>query len=77
VLVATLDGSRAGVQGRFEARGVSLASAQRLTQHYIDGYDVVANAKAETNAEKNADKNAAKNTGTAKPAAVTASSPAP
>jgi serine protease Do len=77
VLVATLDGSRAGVQGRFEARGVSLASAQRLTQHYIDGYDVVANAKAETNAEKNADKNAAKNTGTAKPAAITASSPAP
>ncbi len=38
VLVATLDGARAGVQGRFDARGVSLASAQRLAQHYLDGY---------------------------------------
>jgi serine protease Do len=46
VLVATLDGNRGGVQGRFEARGVSLASAQRLAQHYIDGYDLVAPAKA-------------------------------
>jgi serine protease Do len=41
VLVATLDGAKLGVQGRFEARGVSLASAQRLAQHYIDGYDLV------------------------------------
>jgi len=38
VLVATLDGSEAGVQGRFDARGVSLASAQRLTAHYLDGF---------------------------------------
>jgi len=38
VLVATLDGSQLGVQGRFDARGVSLASAQRLTAHYIDGF---------------------------------------
>ena len=38
VLVATLDGSIAGVQGRFDAHGVSLASAQRLTQHYLDGF---------------------------------------
>ncbi len=38
VLVASLDGSVAGVQGRFEAHGVSLTSAQRLTQHYLDGY---------------------------------------
>jgi serine protease Do len=45
VLVATLDGHRAGVQGRFEARGVSLASAQRLAQHYIDGYDLVTTNK--------------------------------
>jgi hypothetical protein len=26
------------VQGRFDARGVSLASAQRLTAHYLDGF---------------------------------------
>jgi S1-C subfamily serine protease len=38
VLVATLDSSRTGVQGRFDARGVSLASAQRLAQHYLDGF---------------------------------------
>ena len=38
VLVATLDGTQAGVQGRFDARGVSLASAQRLTAHYLDGF---------------------------------------
>jgi S1-C subfamily serine protease len=38
VLVATLDGSQAGVQGRFDAFGVSLASAQQLTAHYIDGF---------------------------------------
>ena len=38
VLVATLDGSEIGVQGRFDARGVSLASAQRLTAHYLDGF---------------------------------------
>ena len=38
VLVATLDGSEIGVQGRFDARGVSLASAQHLTAHYLDGF---------------------------------------
>lgn len=38
VLVATLDGATAGVQGRFDARGVSLGSAQKLTAHYLDGY---------------------------------------
>ena len=38
VLVATLDGTHVGVQGRFDAKGISLASAQRLAQHYIDGY---------------------------------------
>jgi hypothetical protein len=38
VLVATLDGTQVGVQGRFDARGVSLASAQRLTAHYLDGF---------------------------------------
>ncbi len=69
VLVATLDGSRAGVQGRFEARGVSLASAQRLTQHYIDGYDLVATPKV----DKGANKPAATN----KPTTAPASSPAP
>jgi serine protease Do len=38
VLVATLDNSTRGVQGRFDAHGVSLASAQRLAQHYINGF---------------------------------------
>ena len=38
VLVATLDGSTSGVQGRLDAQGVSLASAQRLAQHYLDGF---------------------------------------
>jgi len=38
VLVATLDQTQAGVQGRFDAQGVSYASAMKLTQHYIDAY---------------------------------------
>ncbi len=38
VLVATLDQSEAGVQGRFDAQGVSFANAQRLAQHYLDAY---------------------------------------
>ncbi len=38
VLVATLDQSQAGVQGRFDAQGVSFANAQRLAQHYLDAY---------------------------------------
>jgi serine protease Do len=38
VLVATLDGKVVGAQGRLDALGVSLASAQRLAQHYLDGF---------------------------------------
>jgi serine protease Do len=38
VLVATLDQTQAGVQGRFDAYGVSLPSSQRLAQHYLDGF---------------------------------------
>ena len=38
VLVATLDGHTSGVQGRLDAQGVSLASAQRLAQHFLDGF---------------------------------------
>jgi hypothetical protein len=38
VLAATLDGTDVGVQGRFEAYGVSAASAQQLARHYLDGY---------------------------------------
>lgn len=38
VLVATLDGASAGVQGRFDAFGVSFANAQHLAQHYLDGF---------------------------------------
>ena len=42
VLVATLDQSTAGAQGRFDAQGVSFANAQRLARHYIDGYAWIA-----------------------------------
>lgn len=38
VLVASLDASTSGVQGRLDAHGVSFASAQRLTRHYLDGF---------------------------------------
>ncbi len=38
VLVATLDSASSGVQGRLDAHGVSLVNAQRLTQHYLDGF---------------------------------------
>lgn len=38
VLVATLDGRASGVQGRLDAYGVSVASAERLARHYIDGF---------------------------------------
>jgi len=38
VLVATLDAATAGVQGRFDANGVTLTSAQQLAAHYIDGF---------------------------------------
>ena len=42
VLVATLDGAQSGAQGRFDAHGVSFASAQRLAQHYLDGFAWIA-----------------------------------
>jgi len=38
VLVATLDGTQVGVQGRLDAFGIGFASAQRLAQHYLDGF---------------------------------------
>jgi serine protease Do len=38
VLVATLDQDDAGVQGRFDATGVSFANAQRLAKHYLSAY---------------------------------------
>ena len=38
VLVATLDGTQQGVQGRLDAYGLSAASAQKLAQHYLDGF---------------------------------------
>ena len=38
VLVATLDQNQAGVQGRFDAEGVSFANAQKLAHHYLDAY---------------------------------------
>lgn len=41
VLVATLDQSQAGVQGRFDALGVSFANATMLAQHYLDAYGLI------------------------------------
>ena len=38
ILVATLDQTEAGVQGRFDAQGVSFANAQRLSRYYLDAY---------------------------------------
>jgi hypothetical protein len=38
VLVATLDQSESGVQGRFDAQGVSFGNAQKLAQHYLDAF---------------------------------------
>ena len=38
LLVATLDQSDAGVQGRFDAQGVSFANALKLTRHYLESY---------------------------------------
>jgi hypothetical protein len=38
VLAATLDGRTVGVQGRLDARGLSFENAQRLAQHYLDGF---------------------------------------
>jgi len=38
VLVATLDQNEAGVQGRFDAQGVTFANAQRLVHHYLDAF---------------------------------------
>lgn len=38
VLVATLDQNQAGVQGRFDAQGVSFENAMKLSQHYLDAY---------------------------------------
>ena len=38
VLVATLDQAQAGVQGRFDAQGVSFANATRLAKHYLEAY---------------------------------------
>ena len=38
VLVATLDQTQAGVQGRFDAQGLSFENAQKLARHYMDAY---------------------------------------
>src|SRR5438552_3050276 len=38
VLVATLDQKQSGVQGRFDAQGLSFANAMKLSQHYLDAY---------------------------------------
>ena len=38
VLVATLDQADAGVQGRFDAQGVSYPNALKLARHYLEAY---------------------------------------
>jgi len=38
VLVATVDASTQGAQGRLDARGVDFDNALRLTDHYLQGY---------------------------------------
>ena len=38
ILVATLDRSESGVQGRLDAQGLSFENAQRLSRHYIEAY---------------------------------------
>ncbi|HEX3138833.1 MAG TPA: serine protease, partial [Rhizobacter sp.] len=41
VLVATLDQPQGGVQGRFDAQGVSYANAMKLARYYIEAYSWV------------------------------------
>ena len=38
VLVATVDASKEGVQGRLDARGFDFDNALRLTDHYLQGF---------------------------------------
>ncbi|MBC8055857.1 MAG: trypsin-like peptidase domain-containing protein, partial [Rhizobiales bacterium] len=38
VLVATLDQKQVGVQGRFDAQGLSFANAQKLAKFYLEAY---------------------------------------
>ncbi len=38
VLVATVDASRSGVQGRFDADGVDFDNALKLSAHYLEGF---------------------------------------
>jgi S1-C subfamily serine protease len=46
LLVATMDGTAQGVQGRFDAYGFSFANAQRLASHYLAGFGVLPAAAA-------------------------------
>ncbi len=52
VLVATLDGTITGVQGRLDAHGIGAASAERLTRHYLDGYAWTTNPTASPNPQQ-------------------------
>jgi hypothetical protein len=38
VLVATLDQSNAGAQGRFDGYGFSFDNAKALAEHYLNGF---------------------------------------
>ena len=42
VLVASVDAARIGVQGRFDAGGVSFENALKLSTHYLEGFGTIA-----------------------------------
>ncbi|WP_140626003.1 S1C family serine protease [Methylibium rhizosphaerae] len=48
VLVATVDQPTIGVQGRFDARGVSFENALKLGEHYLKGYAWTSSSEATT-----------------------------
>jgi serine protease Do len=47
LLVATLDGTETGAQGRFDVFGVSFENAQRLAADYLAGFGVVGTGRKE------------------------------
>ncbi len=66
LLVATLDAADTGVQGRFDAYGVSFDNAARLAAHYLSGFG--ANAVAAPAAASAASAAAAERAGARRPA---------
>jgi serine protease Do len=48
VLVATVDSSSGGVEGRFDADGVTFENALKLSAHYLEGFGWTAPASTST-----------------------------